>query len=106
VNSLVEILPLRTCLLQNYPNPFNPDTWLPFQLAQDASVAISIYNANGQLIRNILLGRKEAGVYTTKDKAAHWDGRNSFGEKVASGVYYYTIQVGNFTATRKMVILK
>ena len=102
-------------LLQNYPNPFNPETWIPFQLAQNAPVSISIYNVKGQLIRTIDLVNNKAGIYVTKDKAAYWDGRDSLGEKVASGVYYYTLQVGaaipqigagNIIATRKMVIVK
>ena len=110
-----QALPKQTALLQNYPNPFNPETWLPYQLARDASVTISIYNTKGQLVRTIGLGNKKAGIYVTKDKAAYWDGRDSLGEKVASGVYYYTLQVreaipsigaGKFRATRKAIILK
>ena len=106
--------PSHTVLLQNYPNPFNPETWLPYKLAQDASVTIRIYNVKGQLIRALHLGNKNAGVYMTKDKAAHWDGKDRLGQAVASGVYFYTLQVkhpdrdgaGAFTATRRMVILK
>ena len=101
-----QTLPKQTTLLQNYPNPFNPDTWLPYQLAQDAPVIIRIYNTKGQLVRTIELGNQKAGIYAAKDKAAYWDGRDSLGQKVASGVYYYTLRAGNFTATRKMVILK
>ena len=93
-------------LFANYPNPFNPDTWIAYQIVQDALVTINIYNAKGQLIRALHLGNQSAGVYITKDKAAYWDGRDSFGEKVASGVYFYTLQAGEFRATRKMVIFK
>jgi len=96
----------RTALLQNYPNPFNPETWIPFKLVKDAPVTISIYDTKGQLIRTISIGNRNAGIYTSKDKAAYWDGQNSLGQKVSSGVYYYTLQVGEFRATRKMVILK
>jgi len=106
INGSLTVIPSNFSLLQNYPNPFNPDTWLPFKLANDAPVAINIYNAKGQLIRTIALGNKNAGVYITKDRAAYWDGRDSFGEKVASGVYFYTLQAGGFRATRKMLILK
>ena len=102
----IEILPIRTAVLQNYPNPFNPETWIPYQLATDSPVTISIYNVKAQLIRTIILGKQNAGIYATKNKAAYWDGRDSFGEKVASGVYYYALQAGEFRATRKMVILK
>jgi len=92
--------------LQNYPNPFNPDTWLPYQLAREAPVTINIYNIKGQLVRSLHLGLKKADVYITKDKAAYWDGRDSSGQNVTSGVYYYTLKAGNFIATRKMGILK
>ena len=96
----------KFALLQNFPNPFNPETWIPFKLAQNAPVTISIYDTKGQLIRAISLGNKNAGIYTTKSKAAYWDGPDNLGEKVSSGVYFYQIQAGDFTATRKMAILK
>ena len=106
INGAVTVLPSKSLLLQNYPNPFNPETWIPYQLAADAPVTIRIYNTKGQLIRTIALGNKSAGVYIAKDKAAYWDGRDSLGEKVASDVYYYTLEAGEFRATRKMVIVK
>jgi len=93
-------------LLQNYPNPFNPETWIPYQLAKNAFVTVSIYNAFGQLIKTISLGEKEAGFYINKNKAAYWDGRNSAGEPIVSGVYFYNIKAGEFFATRRMVIVK
>jgi len=96
----------RTALYQNYPNPFNPETWIPYQLGSASPVTIHIYNSVGQLILRLHLGLKKPGLYLTKDKAAYWDGRDSFGEKVASGVYFYRLQAGNFSAVRKMVILK
>jgi len=90
----------------NFPNPSNPETWFPYSLAKEADVTIHIYNASGQLVRTLNLGTKPVGVYTTKGKAAYWDGRDSLGQKVASGVYFYQLKVGEFTAMRKMVILK
>ena len=99
-------LPKQSVLLQNYPNPFNPETWLPYQLAQDANVTITIYNIKGQFVRTLHLGNQRAGVYVPKDRAAYWDGKDSLDQKVANGIYYYTLKAGNFTATRKMVILK
>ncbi|MFC1719109.1 sigma-70 family RNA polymerase sigma factor [Candidatus Poribacteria bacterium] len=96
----------RTELYQNYPNPFNPDTWIPYQLAQEKNVAIKIYSASGQLVRTLDIGRKPAGPYISKEKAAHWDGRNSSGEQVASDVYFYTIRAGDFAATKKMVVAR
>ena len=92
-------------LLQNYPNPFNPETWIPYQLAQDGEVTISIYNVGGQLMRTLSLGKKRAGLYLDKRQAAQWDGLDSIGQSVASGLYFYTIAAGDYTATRKMIIL-
>ena len=101
-----QLIPKHTTLFQNFPNPFNPETWIPYELANSAEVTICIYNLKGQLIRTINLGQKDAGFYMSKERVAHWDGRDSFGEKVASGVYFYTLQTGEFRATRKMVIMK
>lgn len=106
LNGKIEVLPEHTALLPNFPNPFNPETWLPYQLAQNALVTIRIYNANGQLVRQLDLGHQNAGSYLAKDKAAYWNGRNRAGERASSGVYFYTIKAGNFTATRKMILLK
>ncbi len=99
-------VPLETDLLTNYPNPFNPETWIPYQLADAAEVEISIYAADGKLVRSLSLGHQSAGMYTSHSRAAHWDGKNEFGEPVASGIYFYTLTAGEFTATRKMLILK
>jgi len=99
-------IPAETMLFQNNPNPFNPETWIPYQLAEDTDVKIKIYNVTGKLVRRLDLGRKETGLYLSKSKAAYWDGRDYLGQKVASGVYFYTLQAGKFRATRKMVILK
>jgi hypothetical protein len=99
-------IPKENTLLANYPNPFNPDTWIPYKLKEGTEVTILIYNIAGQIVKTIHLGREEAGLYLTKEKAAYWDGRNSEGEKVSSGVYFYTLQAGKFRATRKMNIIK
>ena len=104
--TLAETLPKTTALLANYPNPFNPETWIPYQLAEPATVRISIHSADGKLIKTLELGQLSAGVYDTKSRAAHWEGQNEFGESVASGVYFYTLTTGNFTATGKMIIAK
>jgi len=98
--------PERSNLLQNFPNPFNPETWIPYQLREDAPVTIRIYSLSGELVRGLSLGSKSAGVYVSTDRAAHWDGRNEAGESVASGIYFYNIQAGELTATRKMVVAK
>ena len=98
--------PEQTQLLANYPNPFNPETWIPYQLAKDADVTLRIYAVDGQLVRTLALGHQPAGIYQSRHRAAYWDGRNAFGEPVASGAYFYTLTVGKFTATRKMLIRK
>jgi len=104
----VTVLPIikETVLLQSYPNPFNPETWIPYELAQEADVRIDIYNASGQLIRTLELGRQSRGRYVRKNTAAYWDGRNRLGEHAANGLYFYVLKAGNFTAARKMVIVK
>jgi len=104
--SMLSILPTQTQLLQNYPKTFNPDTWLPYQLASVSTVAIRIYNTKGQLIRILHLGNQKAGIYESKDKAAYWDGRDSTGQLVSNGIYFYQLQAGEGSATRKMVITK
>jgi len=93
-------------LEQNFPNPFNPETWIPYQLAQPSHVTIRIYRSTGEIVRTLDLSYKEAGFYTDSTKAAHWDGRDNAGQKVGSGVYFYSIQADGFTATRKMLLCK
>ena len=103
---LALLIPQETVLLANYPNPFNPETWIPYQLSKPADVTVSIYSVDGRLVRRLALGYQSAGVYRSRNRAAHWDGRNGVGEKVASGLYFYTFTAGSFTATRKMLIRK
>ncbi len=104
----VTVLPFikETVLLPSYPNPFNPDTWIPYELVKEADVSIDIYNSTGRLVRTLKLGKQPRGRYVHKDKAGYWDGRTRLGERVASGVYFYVLKAGDFTATRKMVIRK
>ena len=99
-------VPKETVLLANYPNPFNPETWIPYQLSETAEVTVTIHSSDGKLVRTLELGQVPAGVYSDKDRAAYWDGRNAQGEPVASGIYFYTLTAGDFKATRKMVIRK
>ncbi len=100
------IPPEHSALLQNFPNPFNPETWIPYQLKEGSEVKIRIYTASGELVRELSLGYKPAGVYISRDRSAYWDGRNESGELVASGIYFYTIKAGDFIATKKMVIAR
>ncbi len=105
----------ENALLANFPNPFNPETWIPYQLAEPAKVSITIHAINGQVVRQLAIGHQAAGIYQNRSRAAYWDGRNEFGEPVASGVYFYTLSTestrdsvtaGDFSATRKMLIRK
>ena len=99
-------IPDQTLLFANYPNPFNPETWIPYQLAVPTDVKITIYDARGVLVRHLELGHQLAGTYTSRSRAAYWDGRNAFGEHVASGIYFYQFETNTMSAMRKMVILK
>ena len=103
---LATLTPKETVLLPNYPNPFNPETWIPYQLATPADVSISIYAVDGTVVRTLTLGHQLIGMYHQRSRAAYWDGKNNLGEPVASGVYFYTLTAGDFTATRKMLIRK
>ena len=103
---LSALIPKETALLPNYPNPFNPETWIPYHLAKPAEVTLHIYAVNGTLVRTLALGHQAAGLYQNRSRAAYWDGKNEFGEKVASGLYFYTLTAGDFSATRKMLIRK
>jgi len=100
------IVPEATALLQNYPNPFNPETWIPYHLSQDAEVVIRIYDVRGRIVRTLDMGFQSFGYYASRDKAAYWNGKTDTGEVVSSGTYFYQIQAGDYTETRKMVILK
>ena len=104
--AMLQGLPDETRLYPNYPNPFNPETWIPYQLSEPAEVTLHIYEVNGTLVRTLMLGHQSVGIYQGKNRAAYWDGRNTLGEPVASGIYFYTLTAGDFTATRKMLIRK
>ena len=99
-------IPKKTRPLANYPNPFNPETWIPFELARNTEVVISIYGVQGKLIRTLDLGSNTAGVYHTRNRAAYWNGRNDIGERVSSGIYFYTLQTADHISTRRMVLMK
>ena len=101
-----DVHPAETILGQNFPNPFNPETWIPYQLEKSADVSLQIYDTSGGIVRTIDLGFKSQGFYMTRSTAVYWDGRNNMGEQVASGVYFYSLQTPDFSATRKMLILK
>ena len=103
---LVSLTPRETELLANYPNPFNPETWIPYRLAEDAFVTLTIYDLDGRVVRTLEVGHRIASAYENRSKAVYWDGRNGLGERVASGVYFYTLSAGEYSATRKMLVIK
>ena len=99
-------IPSETELLANYPNPFNPETWIPYRLAEDAFVTLTIYDGSGRVVRTLDVGHRIAAVYENRSKAAYWDGRNEVGERVASGLYFYHLLAEDYSATRRMVVVK
>ncbi|MCZ6680979.1 MAG: dockerin type I domain-containing protein [Candidatus Poribacteria bacterium] len=100
------IPPEKSKLLPNYPNPFNPETWIPYALSQDSDVQIRIYDLRGHLVRTFALGHQAAGWYRSRESAVYWNGRNTVGEPVASGIYVYHLVTPHFQQIRRMVILK
>lgn len=98
--------PEKTILLANYPNPFNPETWIPYELAKESSIVVTIYDVRGRVVRRLDLGHLPPGYYTSRNRAAYWDGRNAVGESVASGIYFYQLRTDNMSLLRKMLILK
>ena len=102
----VRVLPLLTRLLPNYPNPFNPETWIPYQLSEDAYVRIGVYDAVGQLIRVLDLGERGRGVYLEQGRAAYWDGKDASGDEVSSGIYQYRLEVGGVVKLRSMALVR
>jgi len=100
-----DLLPSEYELRQNYPNPFNPATTIVFALPHasqmwQAHITLNVYDMVGRKVRTLVNERKTAGTYTVQ-----WDGTNDIGQPVASGVYLYRIQAGNFSAARKMLLL-
>ena len=96
-----EILPTVFALHQNYPNPFNPTTKIRYDLPKDAMVSITIYDVMGRWVKSLVNSKQTAGY-----RSIQWNATNSFGEPVSAGMYIYMIQAGQFTQTKKMVLLK
>ena len=113
---LAALIPKETALLLNYPNPFNPETWIPYRLAEDAFVTLTIYDSTGRVVRTLEVGHRVAAFYESRSKAIYWDGRNELNEQVASGIYFYTLTAdhsglsaphrSDYSTTRRMLILK
>ncbi len=101
VNGAIEIMPEGYVLLQNYPNPFNPETTISYRLSFAADVELAVFDLNGRLVRTLVQGRIEAGEHKVR-----WDGRDSRGEEVASGVYLYRLRAGQHVLTQRMILLR
>ena len=95
------VIPTESALSQNYPNPFNPSTSIVYSITEDGFVSLSVYNLVGQKVANLVNTDLNAGTYSVQ-----WDGRSENGEMVSNGVYFYRMNAGNFTDTKKMVLLK
>jgi hypothetical protein len=100
-NEIDQIIPTAYTLEQNYPNPFNPETRISYSIPEPTHVKMSIYDINGTLVKILQDGNQSAGRYE-----AVWNGKNSIGVKVGSGVYFYRIQANSFVQTKKMILLK
>ena len=94
-------LPDKYYLSQNYPNPFNPETIIQYNIPKDGFVKLNIYDMQGQLVRNLLSEKKSAGIYFIS-----WNGKNNNGTKVTSSVYLYYFKSGDFSSTKKMILMK
>ncbi|UCE20190.1 MAG: T9SS type A sorting domain-containing protein, partial [Gemmatimonadota bacterium] len=94
-------LPVEYGLSQNYPNPFNPETSIEFALPQTIRTKVSVYNVLGQEVKVLLDSEMEGGYHTVR-----WDGTNSFGNEVSGGMYFYRLQAGDYSSTKRMLLLK
>ncbi len=101
VKELKELIPVKFALYQNYPNPFNPVTIIKFDLPKRSDVKLVIYNVLGQEVKTLLNETKDSGRFEIK-----WDGRNNYNNVVASGLYIYRIKSGEFTQSKKMILLR
>lgn len=96
-----EILSFEYTLRQNTPNPFNPNTAITYSIKEPGNVSLKIYNLLGQEIKTVVNEQKQAGEYQAK-----WDGKDTLGRQVSSGVYLYVLQANDFSATKKMLFVK
>ncbi|MCD6181901.1 MAG: carboxypeptidase regulatory-like domain-containing protein [Candidatus Cloacimonetes bacterium] len=95
------VIPATSCLTGNYPNPFNPETTICYNLAKDADVQIAVYNTRGQKVRTLLEGYRSAGKHSVV-----WNGEDSAGKSVASGMYFYRLKTDHSQDVRKMILMK
>ena len=97
----LQALPQVAALQQNYPNPFNPSTEIRFAIPTARDVQLKVYNQLGQTVRTLVDRRMKAGSYSM-----NWDGTTEAGHQVSSGVYFYSLEAGDFSQIRKMTLLK
>ncbi|MGH1365554.1 MAG: FlgD immunoglobulin-like domain containing protein [Calditrichia bacterium] len=97
----IPLLPVDYSLAQNYPNPFNPETVIRYRLNQQTEVSLQVYNLLGQMVKTLVAGSQDVGEHSVR-----WDGRDSNGYPVSSGVYLYRLTADEFTATRKMMLVR
>ncbi|MCJ7496637.1 MAG: T9SS type A sorting domain-containing protein, partial [candidate division Zixibacteria bacterium] len=96
----ISAIPKTYELSQNYPNPFNPVTEISFALPQESEVNLIIYNIKGQIVNKLVNERLKAGRYKVR-----WEGKDSAGNRVASGIYFYRINAGKYSETKKMIMV-
>jgi len=101
VNTGNTLIPVITALIGNYPNPFNPETNISFSLKEAGNVSLEIYNVKGEKVRTLVNGHLDAAYYDII-----WNGKNDYGQNIASGVYFYKFQTADYSNIRKMILLK
>ena len=101
LSGVVNSLPTEFALAQNYPNPFNPTTEINFDLPKNAHVELSVFNILGQSVTTLVSGEMPAGSHQIS-----WNGTDSDGGSVASGIYFYRISAGDYSSSKKMMLLK
>lgn len=97
----VETTPTEFALLQNFPNPFNPETTIKYNLAEQTTVSLRIYNVVGQVVRSLVSEPQSAGRYSIR-----WNGTDDRGVSVSSGIYFYELRSGSFQDVKKLMLLK
>jgi len=96
-----EGVPQEFSLSQNYPNPFNMETDIEYELPEAIQVRLTIYNAMGQKVKTLVAQKQDAGRYV-----AHWNGKDSAGNDLPSGIYVYKLQTNKFVDAKKLILVK
>ncbi len=96
------VVPTAELLAQNYPNPFNPETTIAFDMVEDGNVSIEVFNVRGQKVKTLVNEHMTTGDNYT----VVWEGTNDSNQKVSSGIYFYKMKAGNYSSTKKMILMK